>query len=166
MSSDHPAPVDVRPNAEMFRRALGNFCSGVTVITGMSSEGKPIGFACQSFTSLSIDPPQILVCPGKGSTSWPLIAANGRFTANILAHDQQAVCIAFGSSDGAKFASAPWTTRDGSVLIADALAWIDCDIETIHDGGDHYIVVGAVRELNIEREDQNPLLFFRGNYGV
>ena len=166
MSGDSPAAVDAGPNAEQFRRTLGNFCSGLTVITGMSSEGNPIGFACQSFTSLSIDPPQVLVCPGKGSTSWPRIAATGRFTATILAHDQHAVCAAFGSSSGTKFASAPWTTRHGAVLIANALAWIDCDIETIHDGGDHYIVVGSVRELSIERENEGPLVFFRGNYGL
>ncbi|TSD49597.1 flavin reductase family protein [Rhodococcus sp. KBS0724] len=155
-----------RLNAAQFRNTLGNFCSGVTVITGLSPDGDPIGFACQSFTSLSIDPPQILVCPGKNSTSWPRIAATGRFTANVLAHDQQAACVAFGSSAGTKFGSTPWEIRHGAVLITSALAWIDCDIETIHDGGDHHIVVGAVRNLRVERENDAPLVFFRGNYGL
>lgn len=159
-------PAEARPDARQFRYTLGNFCSGVTVITGLSSDGVPIGFACQSFTSLSIDPPQVLVCPGKNSTSWPRIAATGRFTANVLASDQQAVCVAFGSSTGTKFESAPWTSRHGAVLIANALAWIDCDIEAVHDGGDHHIVVGAVRELRVERENESPLIFFRGRYGL
>lgn len=154
------------PDARQFRHALGNFCSGVTVIAGLSSDGHPIGFACQSFSSLSIDPPQVLVCPGKTSRSWPRIAAAGRFTVNVLAHDQQEICVAFGSSTAAKFETVPWSIRHGAVLIPNALAWIDCDIKAIHDGGDHHIVVGGVRDLCVVREDDAPLVFFRGNYGL
>jgi 3-hydroxy-9,10-secoandrosta-1,3,5(10)-triene-9,17-dione monooxygenase reductase component len=115
---------------------------------------------------LSIDPPLVLVCPGKNSTSWPRIASTGRFTVNVLAQDQQDVCVAFGSSTGAKFDAAQSTIRHGAVLITDALAWIDCDISAVHDGGDHHIVIGAVRDLHVEREKESPLVFFRGKYGL
>jgi len=149
-----------------FRKVLGHFCTGVTVIAGADETGIPSGLACQSFTALSLDPPLVLVCPGRGSTSWPHIERTGRFTVNVLAEDQQHVSAAFGSRTGAKFDAAPWrVTARGAVVLDDVLAWLDCDIDAIHDGGDHQIVVGAVRELCVMR-DHGPLLFFRGSYGV
>jgi 3-hydroxy-9,10-secoandrosta-1,3,5(10)-triene-9,17-dione monooxygenase reductase component len=146
-----------------FRHALGHFCTGITVMTGLAGT-EPVGLACQSFSSLSLDPPLVLFCPGRGSTSWPRIRGGGRFTVNVLAEDQQEVCAAFGSTTGAKFASTGWRTTDGGAVVLDGvLAWLDCTIEAVHDGGDHEIVVGRVQELRVER-DHRPLLFFRGRH--
>lgn len=157
------APVD---GAE-FRRTLGHFCSGVTVLAGLDADGAPVGLACQSFTSLSLDPPLILVCPGKGSTSWPRLAQTGRFAVNVLAEDQADVCAALGRSGPRKFDGVAWHRGPGGAFVLDdALAWLDCDIDAVHPGGDHSIVVGAVRRLAVHRHDAAPLLFFRGGYGL
>lgn len=159
------AEVDV-VDPTVFRQVLGHFCTGVTIITGLDDSGAPAGLACQSFTSLSLDPPLVLICPGRDSTSWPRIERAGRFTVNVLAEDQRDVSVAFGSRTGAKFDAAPWhVTSAGAVVLENVLAWLYCDIDAAYDGGDHKIVVGAVREMRIQR-DHGPLLFFRGGYGL
>jgi 3-hydroxy-9,10-secoandrosta-1,3,5(10)-triene-9,17-dione monooxygenase reductase component len=149
-----------------FRQVLGHFCTGVTIVTGLDASGSPAGLACQSFTSLSLDPPLVLICPGRNSTSWPLIERTGRFTVNVLAEDQEDVSVAFGSRTGAKFDAASWhVTETGAVVLNRVLAWVHCDITAAYDGGDHQIVVGSVRQMRILR-DHGPLLFFRGGYGL
>jgi 3-hydroxy-9,10-secoandrosta-1,3,5(10)-triene-9,17-dione monooxygenase reductase component len=163
-------PVDDRQQSGVdpadFRQVLGHFCTGVTIVTALDDDDAPAGLACQSFTALSLDPPLVLICPGRGSTSWPRIERTGRFTVNVLAEDQQHVSVAFGARTGPKFDAAPWAVTDsGAVVLTGVLAWVDCDIDAVHDGGDHQIVVGAVRELRIQR-DHRPLLFFRGGYGL
>ncbi|WP_067168743.1 flavin reductase family protein [Microtetraspora niveoalba] len=146
-----------------FKDVLGRFASGVTVITSIDGEG-PAGFSCQSFSSLSLDPPLVLFCVSKSSTSWPRIAATGRFAVNILAADQQDVCRAFAVSGADKFAAVDWTRSPyGTAHLEGALATVDCHVADVHDAGDHLIVIGAVRELRDGR-DHPPLLFFRGAY--
>ncbi|MGW9131840.1 flavin reductase family protein [Streptomyces sp. NPDC055681] len=152
-------------NARMFRTVLGQFATGVTVITGLDGD-EPVGLACQSFSSLSLDPPLVLFCPGRSSTSWPRIRASGRFGVNVLAEDQRAVCEAFGSTNASKFdAVASRRTPAGTVVIDGVLAWLGCTVETVYDGGDHDIVVGRVHELRVERQDR-PLLYFRGGHDL
>ncbi|WP_281248798.1 flavin reductase family protein [Saccharopolyspora flava] len=142
---------------------LGCFCTGVTVVAGMR-DGGPAGFACQSFSAVSLDPPLVLICPGRESMSWPRIRSSGRFTVNVLAEDQRDVCTAFGSRQGAKFNAVEWRTGGaGEVVLDGTLAWIHCEIDSIHDGGDHEIVVGRVDSLHVERQGR-PLLFFRGGH--
>jgi flavin reductase (DIM6/NTAB) family NADH-FMN oxidoreductase RutF len=148
-----------------FRQVLGHFPTGVTVITATGSEGRPAGFAVGSFFSVSLEPPLVGFCAGKASSSWPGIRSAGAFCVNILAEDQEAVCRQFSSKVDDKFAGLGWTpASSGSPKLADVLAWIDCDIEAIHDAGDHEICLGRVRELKVEREN-GPLLFYRGGYG-
>ena len=148
-----------------FRQVLGHFPTGVTVITATGSEGRPAGFAVGSFFSVSLDPPLVGFCAGKASSSWPGIRAAGAFCVNILAEDQEAVCRQFSSKVDDKFTGLGWQpAASGSPRLADVLAWIDCDIEAVHDAGDHEICVGRVRELGVEREN-GPLLFYRGGYG-
>lgn len=162
--AEHDARADgVDPST--FRTVLGHFCTGITIITGLDDSGSPFGLACQSFSSLSLDPPLVLICPGRNSTSWPRIERTGRFTVNVLAEDQQDVSAAFGSRTGAKFDATSWhVTDDGAVVLDNVLVWLYCDVQAAHDGGDHQIVVGAVRQMKILR-DHGPLLFFRGSYG-
>lgn len=148
-----------------FRQVLGHFPTGVTVITAIGSDGRPAGFAVGSFFSVSLEPALVGFCAGKSSTSWPDIRRAGAFCVNILAEDQEAVCRAFASKTEDKFVGLGWTpTSAGLPRLADVLAWIECDIDAVHDAGDHEICVGRVRELAVERE-KGALLFYRGGYG-
>jgi len=146
-----------------FRHALSNFCTGVTVISATDA-ADPVGFACQSFSSLSLDPPLVLFCPTKSSRTWPAIEQAGTFCVNVLAHDQQNISQVFGTSGPDRFAQVSWRPApSGAPIIDDVLTWIDCTIQHVHDGGDHWIVVGRVTALGDQR-DARPLLFYRGRY--
>lgn len=149
-----------------FRRVLGHYPTGVTVVTAVSEAG-PVGLAIGSFGSVSLEPPLVMFCPGKSSNSWPVIEASGSFCVNVLAEDQAAVSSLFAGRDPDKFAGISWSTRvTGSPVIEGCLAWIDCTIETVHEGGDHWIVVGRVADLGVGRPDSGPLIFFKGGYGA
>ncbi len=149
-----------------FRNAMGNFCTGVVIATGRL-DNTPVGFAAQSFVSLSLEPPLVALCPGKSSTSWPKVRDSGSFCINILTADQQSVCDAMAKSGGDKFAAFEWTPGvSGSPVLAGVLGYVDCDLEAEHDAGDHTIAVGRVRDFSILRDDAPPLLFFRGSYGA
>ena len=149
-----------------FRHVLGHFASGVTVVTSTSG-GEPVGFACQSFFSVSLDPPLIGLCAGKGSTTWPRIRRSGHFCVNILGEHQSELSRAFAVSGGDKFRGVDWTpSRLDNPRLHGALAWIDCEIHDEYDAGDHVIVMGRVNALDVaEDENHRPLLFFRGGYG-
>jgi flavin reductase (DIM6/NTAB) family NADH-FMN oxidoreductase RutF len=157
-------------DARALRAALGHFATGVTVITAAGEDGQPVGFACQSFASLSLDPPLISFNVARTSSTWPRIARAGAFCVNVLAEDQGEVCRAFAvsASTGAdKFAGLPWqpAPATGSPRLAGALAWVDCTIHAVHTGGDHLIVLGRVRELAAPRGDETgPLLFYRSGF--
>lgn len=147
-----------------FRTVLGHFCSGITIITGVDG-GEPIGLTCQSFTSLSLDPPLVAFCPGKASSSWPRIEPSGAFCVNVLSEDQEELCRVFATKGRDKFRGVGWRPGDtGSPILRESLAWIDCRLETIHEAGDHLIVVGRVVELAAGHSGK-PLLFYRGGYG-
>ncbi len=144
------------------RSVLGHFPSGVTIVTGTTPDG-PAGFTCQSFSSLSLDPPLVLVLPSRRSLSWPGIQETGRFCVNVLAEDQRELSTAFARSGGDKFAGVEWAASDlGSPILAGATAWIDCSLHAVHEGGDHLIVVGAVHDL--AAAEAAPLVFHRGGY--
>jgi 3-hydroxy-9,10-secoandrosta-1,3,5(10)-triene-9,17-dione monooxygenase reductase component len=145
-----------------FRNALGQFASGVVVVTGTTPKG-PAGLTCQSFFSLSLDPPLVAVALGKSSTSWPSIGASGAFCANILATDQEDLCVSFARSGNNKFYGVSWSAATtGSPRLDSALAWVDCEIEAIHEAGDHYLVVGAIVDLGARPGD--PLVFHAGQF--
>ncbi|MFB7464049.1 flavin reductase family protein [Streptomyces sp. NPDC056224] len=178
-----PEPVEVLPRPDLravgederapvssaeFRAVLGNFASGVTVITappGAHEEG-PAGFACQSFASLSLDPPLVTFMVARTSTTWPRIARAGVFCVNILGAEQGELCRSFAVSGADKFAGvahapAPVT---GSPQLDAVPAWIDCRIHAVHTGGDHLIVVGRVVAMGAAGEGE-PLLFHKGRFG-
>lgn len=149
----------------MLRDTLGRFCTGVVLATGVS-EGRPCGFAAQSFVSLSLDPPLVALCPARTSKSWPLLRASGSFCINVLGAHQKALCDAFARSGGDKFAGVDWHAgATGSPIIDGVLAWVDCELEAEHEAGDHTIAVGRVRDLRIMDPEGDPLLFFGGRYG-
>ncbi|WP_369389999.1 flavin reductase family protein [Streptomyces sp. CG1] len=157
--------VPVEPGE--FRRVLGSFATGVTVITAPAAEGEPgpAGFACQSFSSLSLDPPLICFMVGRTSTTWPRIARAGVFCVNVLGAGQGELCRAFAVSGADKFAGVPYDAApvSGSPRLTGAAAWIDCTIHAVHTGGDHLIVVGRVTALGTE-EPADPLLFHQGRF--
>lgn len=149
--------------AEM-RRVMGHFASGVTIVTGMA-DGTPVGFACQSFTSVSLDPPLVLFCPAHSSSTWPLIQAAGAFSVNVLAADQTELCKGFAVSGGDKFEGLAWTQTEWGPSLDGVLATVHCTIDQVHPAGDHDVVIGRVQQLVTHRE-VGPLLFFKGQFGL
>ena len=146
----------------LYRQVMGHFPTGVVVI---ASPG-PVGTAIGSFASLSLGPPLATFSITKTSSSWPKIRETGVFCASVLAEDQEHVSRAFAQSGADKFAGLGYKAMgSGSPRIDDCVAWVDCDIEDVYEGGDHDIVIGRIREMGIERETK-PLVFFRGGYGL
>jgi 3-hydroxy-9,10-secoandrosta-1,3,5(10)-triene-9,17-dione monooxygenase reductase component len=151
------------PDPKRYRQVLGHFASGVTVITGMH-EGEPAGFACQAFTALSLDPPLVLFCPAKSSGSWPRIARLGDLGVNILSAGQRDLARKFGVSAADKFAGVSWSPApNGAPILDGVLAWATCTIETVHEAGDHFMVIARVTGLG-ECSPGDPVLFYRGRF--
>ena len=147
-----------------FRRVLGHFPTGVTVVTATDG-GSPVGLAIGSFGSVSLDPPLVMFCPGRTSNSWPAIERSGSFCVNVLGDDQTALSSLFAGTEPDKFAGVTWSTRaTGSPVIDGCVAWIDCTIDTVHEAGDHWIVLGRVADLGVARPEAGPLIFFKGGY--
>jgi 3-hydroxy-9,10-secoandrosta-1,3,5(10)-triene-9,17-dione monooxygenase reductase component len=147
-----------------FREVLGHFATGVTIVTA-TEEGQPVGFSAQSFSALSLNPPMVLLAPAKSSTSWPRIAQAGAFCVNILSESQEAVCRAFAVSGGDKFDGVDWTPGPvtGSPVITGSLAFVECTLGAIYEGGDHELVIGHVVAMDIG--EGSPLLFYRSGFG-
>ena len=152
-----------RPGPQDMRAVLGHFCTGIAVITG-HDERRPLGFTCQSVTSVSLEPPYVSFCPSRSSSTWPLIRATGRMCINILADHQQSVCAQFARSSEDKFAGVDWSpAANDAPRLHNTLATIEADLEYEHGAGDHTIVVAHVTAL--EAHGGQPLLFYRGDYG-
>jgi 3-hydroxy-9,10-secoandrosta-1,3,5(10)-triene-9,17-dione monooxygenase reductase component len=150
---------EVEFSTEEFKRVMGRFATGVTVVTAVE-DGQPVGFTCQSFVSLSLSPPLVAIAPAKTSASWPKIARAQTFCVNILSASQKDVCLAFAASGGDKFAGVAWNPADrGAPVIEGALAWVECALEFIHDAGDHELVLGRV--LALGHGEGSPLVYFQ-----
>ncbi|GEP32611.1 hypothetical protein NSZ01_03790 [Nocardioides szechwanensis] len=163
-STVHVEDPEALAAARQFRDVLGSFASGVTVVTTVSN-GEPVGMTCQSFSSVSLDPPLVLFIPAKTSRAWPLMQRSGRFCVNFLAADQAELSNTMASRGTDKFADVSWqpTESTGSPLLEGALGYVDCSIHAVHEAGDHYVVIGRVLELALG-EAEKPLLFFQGKY--
>jgi 3-hydroxy-9,10-secoandrosta-1,3,5(10)-triene-9,17-dione monooxygenase reductase component len=158
------APRPLTPDAATYRTVLGHFATGVVIVTAIDGD-EPVGMACNSFTSVSLDPPLVLFCAAKNSSTWPRIETSGKWAANILDEDGEEVCRLFAQKGADRFARIAYTPgRTGSPILEDALAFVDCETIDKHDAGDHVIVVGRVVELGYQHEGK-PLLFYRGGYG-
>jgi len=154
----------MQPDGASMRTVMGHFATGVTIVTAIDN-GEPVGMACNSFTSLSLDPPLVLFCAAKSSSTWPRIQAAKHYCVNILAQDGEDLCRTFAVKPaGERYNGVGYSTGvTGAPILDDALAYIDCTIESELDGGDHVIVVGRVTELG--HRDGAPLTFYRGGYG-
>jgi flavin reductase (DIM6/NTAB) family NADH-FMN oxidoreductase RutF len=150
---------------KIFRHVLGHYPTGVCVITATQEDGTPVGMSVGTFTSVSLDPPLVGFFPDRKSSSWPKIEQARRFCVNVLAEHQEPLCRVFASKVQDKFAGVPHRlSAAGQPIFDGIIAWIDCDLHSVHEAGDHYLVLGQVHSLDIERPGK-PLLFFQGGYG-
>jgi len=148
-----------------FRQVLGSYPTGVCAITAMDDQGKPTGMVVGTFTSVSLNPPLVGFLPDKSSSTWPTIEKAGRFCVNVLGSDQQAVCRQLAAKGADKFTGVDYSVSGNNLpVIADAIATIECTIQSVNEAGDHWFVLGNVLSMEATRND-DPLLFHRGRYG-
>ncbi len=151
-------------DSRRFRTALGQFATGITVVTARTADGRPVGLTVNAFTSVSLTPPLILVCLGDQTTEIDAYTAGGRFNVHVLSADQEQVSAVFATRGADKFGAVAWREdADGIPRLDQCLAYLRCGVEAVHDGGDHRIVVGRVDDLWHD-ETARPLVYFRGAY--
>ena len=164
--SDAPSPREYRTGSDSrtLRDALGCFATGVTVITCFDDDGGPVGLTANSFTSLSLDPPLLLVCVAKAATSAAPLTAAPSFAVNVLQTGQQPASITFSTRVDDRFGSHEWSRGEfGAPVLMESLSVFECRRAAVHDGGDHWILVGEVVKASFE-SGLDPLLYFRGRY--
>jgi flavin reductase (DIM6/NTAB) family NADH-FMN oxidoreductase RutF len=162
LPEEQPGPV---VDARVLRDVLGHFASGVTVVTAVTADG-PIGFTCQSFSSLSLDPPLVVFAPARTSRTWPRLREIGHFCVNVLAEEQTGLSTRFARSGVDRFAGVHWRpSGHGNPVLDGVVAWIDCRLWNEYDGGDHTLVAARVLDLAADH-GRRPLLFHRGAYGL
>jgi flavin reductase (DIM6/NTAB) family NADH-FMN oxidoreductase RutF len=148
---------------EEFRQALGRFASGVTIVTCKSDGGDPCGITVSAFSSLSLEPPLVLICIDRRASVYEDLKEGCYFAVNFLAQDQESVSRRFASRDGDRFEGIGYREgQTGAPLIEGALAFIECRVVHSYPGGDHTIFVGQVETSEVN--DGKPLLYFRGGY--
>ena len=150
----------------LYRDVCGSFATGVAVVTTSDANG-PRGLTANAISSLSLDPTLFLVCVDVNAGSYEVLRESGHFAINILAADQEDVSSFFAvpTAEGDPMGEHGYRlSSEGSPLLDNALAWIDCRTYSILDGGDHKIFVGEVTSCEVVRPDAEPLLFFRGKY--
>ena len=147
-------------DGRLFRNVVGAFPTGVTVVTAPG----PAGLTTNAFSSVSLDPPLVLVCFDNGSRTLPAVRESRRYAVNVLRAGQEELAAVFASKAVAeeKFAAVTHTIAHGVPVLDDALAWMACEVVDLVDAGDHTIGIGRVEALEVSEGD--PLLFFRGAY--
>lgn len=151
-------------DARTFRDALGCFATGVTVVTAMNADGQAIGLTANSFTSVSLDPPLLLVCVANGAGSAAVLRSADRFAVNVLQIGQQPTSNRFAGKGEDRFAQTPWEIGEfGTPVLTGSLSSFECARDAVHEGGDHFILVGRVLKAIFEPR-RDPLLYFRGKY--
>jgi len=159
MTGNNENEIDVRD----LRRAFGSFATGVTIVTTLDGEGNPCGFTANSFTSVSIDPPLLLVNIAKSAYGCSAFTRSSGFVVNILAHDQRDLSNLFASAGADKFAAVDWqAAATGSPIIDEVIAWFDCEHFQQVDAGDHIVLIGKV--VGYAYNTHAPLGFCRGAY--
>lgn len=159
-----PVPISVPFTERDFRDAMGSFATGVCVVTALNEDGKAIGMTVNSFSSVSLTPPLVLVCLGNGSPRSKAIIDAKRFNISMLSDAQQSISAHFAQpGDGISGDGMTAQGTNGVPVIAGATAQIECDLEAQYPGGDHVIVVGRVSSLQANPK-VSPLLYFQGGY--
>jgi flavin reductase (DIM6/NTAB) family NADH-FMN oxidoreductase RutF len=154
-------------DSQTFRQTLGSFATGVTIVTTQDpASQKPVGVTVSAFSSVSLDPPLVLFCLGKHSTSHLAFNTNGHFAVNFLAEDQAELSNRFASKLEDKFEGIDYTKGIGNVpVLASSIAHLECTMNKVFDGGDHHIFVGLVEAAGFKPESK-PLLYYRGKYAA
>lgn len=149
-------------DGDLFRAVLGRFATGVTVVTARDAAGTPHGMTVSAFSSLSLDPPLVLVCIGNEATVVPILKEALTFAVNILAENQEAVSRHFASPGRHRFAECLQDDEHGDPRLEDALAWMQCRVISRQPAGDHVIYIGQVEAAVVS--EGRPLLYYRGGY--
>ncbi len=145
------------------RQVMGHFATGVTIITTLNKAGQMHGLTANAFTSVSLEPPLLLISVDKKAESWPAFEESRVFTVNILADDQEGLSRKFAVSGGNKFEGVAYRVgANGAPILEGALAFIECTLYAAYEGGDHSIYLGEIQQAEIR--EGKPLLFFRGGY--
>jgi len=149
-----------------YRETLGHYPTGVVIVTGIADDGEPVGMVVGTFTAVSLSPPLVAFLPRRDSRTFARLRTAGAFCVNVLAATQVWLCRRFTDPEVTdKFHGVAWTPApSGAPIIDGGIAWIDCDYDAITEGGDHYIVLGRVRDMRVTG-DEPPLLFRKGGYG-
>lgn len=147
-----------------FRRVMGHFATGVTIVTTHDGDGKLGGLTANSVASVSLEPPMVLVCVDKKSDSYPMFAASNCFAVNILSNGQETLSRRFAKSGGDKFTGVGFSLGvTGAPLLSDTIGHIECKVRHAFEAGDHTIYVGEAIDIGVSSEE-DPLLYFRGGY--
>ena len=164
--SDQPITGEYRTGHDprTLRDALGCFATGVTVVTCVGDDGRPAGLTVNSFTSVSLDPPLLLVCLAKEAASAAPLTQADSFAVNVLQTGQQPASIRFATRDEDRFGTTPWSRGEGGApILEESLGVFECERYAVYDGGDHHILVGRVVKASFDAS-LDPLLYFRGRY--
>jgi flavin reductase (DIM6/NTAB) family NADH-FMN oxidoreductase RutF len=164
--ADDAAPREYRTGSDprTLRDALGCFATGVTVVTCFDAEDQPFGLTANSFTSVSLDPPLLLVCVHRHAACAGALAEAHHFAVNVLQTGQQPASIRFSTRTEDRFGANDWSRGEfGAPVLRESLGVFECERHAIHEGGDHYILVGRVVKASFNPE-LDPLLYFRGRY--
>lgn len=157
-----PDPAGVDP--KYLREVFGTFATGIVAVTAIDPDNAaPVGFAANSFASVSLSPPLVSFCAAHTSSSWPRVRIADSYCVNVLAAEQEWVCRQFARPGGDKFAGVAWQPSPrGAPILDEAVAWIEASTVATHAAGDHDLVIAQVHELALTSRD--PLVFYRGTY--
>ena len=164
--ADELPPREYRTGSDprKLRAALGSFATGVTVVTCFNEDGEPFGLTANSFTSVSLEPPLLLVCVHREAQCAAALTGTEHFAVNVLQTGQQPASIRFSTRDEDRFGATPWSEGEfGPPILKESLGVFECERFEVHEGGDHHIVVGRVMKARFDAA-LDPLLYFRGSY--
>lgn len=149
------------------RDAFGCFATGITVVTTVDDHGEKYGVTANSFTSLSLEPPLCLFCLDNKALSFDAFQEARHFAVNVLAQEQEALSSNFARSNVDKWNGVAYETwATGAPILPGCVANLECDVEATHEGGDHVIIVGRVREMAYRDGNCRPLLYYKGRYNA
>jgi flavin reductase (DIM6/NTAB) family NADH-FMN oxidoreductase RutF len=164
MAADAPSEYRTGCDPRTLRDALGCFATGVTVVTCIDPGAKPVGLTVNSFTSVSLDPPLLLVCLATDAASAPAFLAAKHFAVNVLQTGQQPASIRFSTRHEDRFGPNDWSAGElGAPVLKQSLGVFECEAHAVHEGGDHHILLGRVIKATFDA-GLDPLLYFRGRY--
>ncbi len=146
-----------------FRAVLGRFATGVTVVTAVDKRGRDVGMTVSAFSSVSLDPPLVMICIGHEASAYNALSKVTCFNVNILSSTQEAIARRFADPEANRFERLAYERgENGAIMLSDALGCIECNVTDRHEAGDHDIVIGSVE--SVKWEDGRPLLYYRGGY--